>query len=235
MCYSNSSTSTNVQLAERYKRKIPESINESPVFCASGFTFPSWRIITNEETIQVMNWGLIPQWFKGIDPSSIASKTLNAKLETLTEKASFRHLIERNRCIVPSTGFFEWQTRENVKIPYFIYPKNDNIFSMAGLMDQWLTSDGYVRRTFTIITCPANELMSEIHNTKKRMPVILSKENEGHWLTGQLPLNTLQIPFSSELMDAHEVNRSVINGKQHNHSAVQQPFNNGYFSQGTLF
>lgn len=235
MCYSNSSTSTNVQLAERYKRKIPDAVNESPVFCASGFTFPAWRIVTKDESIQVMNWGLIPQWFKGNDPLSIASKTLNAKLETLTEKASFRHLIERNRCIVPSTGFFEWQTKNNLKIPYFVYPKNDSVFSMAGLMDHWLTSDGKLKRTFTIITCPANELMSEIHNLKKRMPVILNQENEVDWLAGQLPLNALQTPFSSALMDAHEVNRSLINGKNHNQSDVQQPYSNGYFSQGTLF
>jgi putative SOS response-associated peptidase YedK len=89
MCYSNSSTSSNIQLAQRYKRNIPDSLPETPIFFASGFQFPTWRVMTSNESIEVMNWGLIPHWFKGNVASAFAANTLNAKIETLTEKASY--------------------------------------------------------------------------------------------------------------------------------------------------
>ena len=235
MCYSNSSTSTNIQLAQRYQRKITPSIPETPIFFSSGFQFPSWRIITPDESIQVMNWGLIPRWYKGNDASAFAANTLNAKVETLHDKVSFRHLVDRNRCIIPSTGFFEWQTRQKLKIPYFIAPTNDIVFSMAGLMDQWIASDGSLKRTFTIITGEANELMREIHNSKKRMPVLLTKEREDDWLSGKLNLNELTNVFPSIYMQAIEVNKGVIGGKNPNILEVQQPFDNGYYMQGSLF
>jgi putative SOS response-associated peptidase YedK len=235
MCYSNSSTSSNIQLAQRYKRNIPDSLPETPIFFASGFQFPTWRVITSNESIEVMNWGLIPHWYKRNDTSAIAANTLNAKIETLTEKASFRQLVDRNRCIVPSTGFFEWQTMQKRKIPFFIFPTSDSVFSMAGLMDQWMMNDGSVKKSFTIITCQANELMSEIHNTKKRMPVVLRKEQEENWLTGKLTLDALEVPFPSEWMNVREVNKSLIGGKNPNDPAVQQPFDNGFFAQASLF
>ncbi len=235
MCYSNSSTSSNIQLAQRYKRNIPDSLPETPVFFASGFQFPTWRVISTNESIEVMTWGLIPRWYKGNDTAGFAANTLNAKLETLTEKASFRQLVDRNRCIVPSTGFFEWQTIQKLKIPFFIFPSSDSVFSMAGLMDQWVMSDGSVKKTFTIISCPANELMSEIHNTKKRMPVILRKEQEENWLSGKLTLEALEVPFPSERMNAREINKSLISSKKPNDPAVQQPFDNGFFAQASLF
>ena len=132
MCYSNSSTSTNVQLAAKYVKKIPFNLTENQVFFASGFTFPVWRIITKNDEIIPMQWGLIPNWFQDSDFQKIASMTLNAKVETAEEKPSFKKLVGSKHCIVPSSGFFEWQHQGKEKIPYFIYPAN-GIFSMAGL------------------------------------------------------------------------------------------------------
>ena len=75
MCYSNASTSKNVDLSKRYKKSVPQGLAESPVFFASGFTFPTWRVITTQEEIQSMHWGLIPSWFKKATPKDIAAKT----------------------------------------------------------------------------------------------------------------------------------------------------------------
>ncbi|MGJ8661270.1 MAG: SOS response-associated peptidase, partial [Bacteroidota bacterium] len=82
MCYSNSLTSKNVDLSKKYKKEIPSEIADEPLFHASGFSFPEWRIITNKPEISVMSWGLIPYWFSGDNIGDIASKTLNARSET---------------------------------------------------------------------------------------------------------------------------------------------------------
>ena len=235
MCYSNSSTSTNIQLAERYKRIVPDNCPDQPIFCASGFAFPTWRVITKEPTIEVMTWGLIPNWFRGEDASTIASKTLNAKIESLEEKVSFRHLLKRNHCIIPSTGFFEWKHTDVHKIPYFISPNNESVFSMAGLQDHWIDSTGQVHHTFTIITCPANEVMREIHNTKERMPLLLLPEQEVAWLNGDLNEVEKIQTYPSSLISTTEINKAIISGKHSNVKEVQLPFKNNLSIQGRLF
>ena len=236
MCYSNSSTSKNIELAKKYGKKIPKGMDETPVFFSSGFSYPTWRIVTKEPTLENMNWGLIPSWFKDSDYKDIASMTLNARVETIDEKASFKHLVHRQECIVPSTGFFEWKTIGKEKIPYFIYSAHEAIFSMAGLYDHWLDPDlGTVRKTFTILTCPANELMAEIHNTKKRMPVILDSSQENLWLEGNLDPKAFIHPIDSSFMKAVEVNKKIILSKENNIPEAQLPFENLFFKQGELF
>lgn len=236
MCYSNSSTSKNIELSKRYKKVAPQGLDESPLFLASGFTFPQWRVITAKEEIQVMHWGLIPTWFADSNPKDMASKTLNARVETLNEKVSFRNLVARNRCIVPSTGFFEWQTNGTRKTPFFIHPPEHELFSMAGLHDQWINPlDGKLKSTFTIITCPANALMEEIHNTKKRMPLMLDVSQEEDWLNGILAPASISTQLTEASMLAHEIDQRIISGKQPNCVEVQLPFHNTYFEQGSLF
>ena len=236
MCYSNTSTSKNIDLSKKYGKKIPANLNEIPVFFASGFSYPAWRIVTKADELQQMNWGLIPSWFKEVNFKEIASMTLNAKVETLNEKASFKHLIHRNECIVPSTGFFEWQTKGKEKIPYFIAPNQGEIFSMAGIYDVWMNPiSGEKHSTFSILTCPANELMEEIHNTKKRMPVILKKEHENDWLQGKLDLDILKTPLPSDFLKAHEINRKIISSKNNNIPEILLPYKNEFYEQGSLF
>jgi putative SOS response-associated peptidase YedK len=235
MCYSNSSTSTNVQLAAKYVKKIPFNLTENQVFFASGFTFPVWRIITKNDEIIPMQWGLIPNWFQDSDFQKIASMTLNAKVETAEEKPSFKKLVGSKHCIVPSSGFFEWQHQGKEKIPYFIYPAN-GIFSMAGLFDEWVHPiSGEIKRTFTILTCEANELMSQIHNTKKRMPVLLNQKDENNWLNGQMNLSKLTSPASNEMMGAHRISKSIISGKNPNCSSIQIPEDQIDGFQASLF
>jgi putative SOS response-associated peptidase YedK len=235
MCYSNSSTSTNVALAARYKKTVPPAIPATPLFYASGFSHPKWRIITHQASLEYMQWGLVPTWFKDPSFQAISSKTLNARLETLNEKASFKHLVSRNHCIVPSTGFFEWQTNGNVKRPYFIFPANTAEFSMAGLYDQWLNPlTGETLLSFTILTTEANDLMCSIHNTKKRMPILLQPDQEENWLHMKIEPKEIKLLPEKE-MNAHEIDRRIINGTTPNHASVQLPFTNPIAIQGSLF
>jgi putative SOS response-associated peptidase YedK len=209
---------------------------ETPVFFASGFSFPTWRIVTSQDTLTMMNWGLIPSWYHDNDPKEIASMTLNAKVETIDEKPSFRHLVHRQQCIVPSSGFFEWKTVGKEKIPFFVKPSEGSIFSMAGLFDQWQDPvSGTLRKTFTILTCPANPLMAEIHNSKKRMPVLLLPEQENQWLERSLNQHKLEKPVEDAFITAFEVDRRITGSKQPNCPEVQQEFKNPLFEQGSLF
>ena len=223
MCYSNSSTSTNVDLSKRYKKSV-QSIPEQTIFYASGFTFPTWRVISKHENVQLMKWGLIPNWFNGNDTRVIARSTLNARTESIHEKASFKSLVKSGRCIIPSTGFFEWKHENRNKIPYFIFPSNDTVFSMAGLFDTWenpLTKE--INTTFSILTCEANSFMAEIHNAKKRMPLILPKKQEGNWLQDEGEIQDYLKDLNVEL-DAHPVDTRILLGSNPNVYEAQLKF-----------
>lgn len=235
MCYSNSSTSSTQQLAERYKKLVPGKPIEFNYYFASGFHFPQWHIATNDEVLQQMRWGLLPQWYKGGNWMEFASKTLNARIETCTEKASFKHLVSTKRCLVPSSGFFEWQTQGKLKIPYFIKAIGQPIFSIAGLYDTWLdSSTGAQEKTFTILTTEANALMAEIHNSKQRMPLILSAEEEHSWLSGQLALHDVSNRANIEL-EAWEVDKKLLLSKAANVAEVQQKYCTQVGKQTGLF
>jgi putative SOS response-associated peptidase YedK len=107
---------------------------------------------------------------------------------------------------------------------------------MAGIYDTWVhPSTGSIQNTFSMLTCTANPLMAEIHNTKKRMPVILSKDQEENWLQGNLNSEILELPFPDKFISAHQISKKIINNKQANVPEVLLPFENQVFEQGSLF
>jgi putative SOS response-associated peptidase YedK len=138
-------------------------------------------IIANSPSpIVLMRWGLIPHWAKD---EKTAYKMINARVETLTQRPAFRGLPSHNRCLVPASGFFEWQGEGRDKTPYYIHPQEDQYIAFAGLYDTWTTPDGEDLYTFTIITTEADSFMARLHN---RMPVILARELEESWLDPEL-------------------------------------------------
>jgi putative SOS response-associated peptidase YedK len=235
MCYSNSSTSTTLQLAERYQKLLPGKPIELQYYFASGFQFPSWNIITNAPNLEQMRWGLLPKWYSGSNWMDFASKTLNARIETCHEKASFKHLVDSKRCLVPSSGFFEWQTNGKLKKPYFIRSKDHAIFSIAGLFDNWLDPNtGAFEQTFTILTTTANALMAEIHNSKLRMPLILSPHEEVDWLSGHA-LGPELSDRSQLNLEAWEIDKKCILGPEANSEKISQRYCNNLPEQKGLF
>jgi putative SOS response-associated peptidase YedK len=225
VCYSNSTNSSNVDLAKKYKKKIPNDNADVLYYQASGFTLPIWPIINQSEEIQFMQWGLVPNWFRG-EQREIASKTLNCRTETADSKASFKHLINSRRCIIPSSGFFEWQHLGKEKIPFFIYPRETDILSMAGLWDTSVNLvTGEVNLTFTILTTEANDFMGKIHNTKKRMPLFLNSDNQiSEWLSNCSNISHIIKSSQQTLLLAHEVNKNLLLSSQSNVPEVNQPF-----------
>ena len=225
MCYSNSSTSSNVDLARKYKKKLPENANDLIYHHVSGFSRPNWPIINHSEEIQFMNWGLIPSWYKG-NHNEIASKTLNCRVETADSRSSFKHVLNSRRCVIPSSGFFEWQHHGKVKIPHFIYSPESEILSMAGLWDTVVDSiTGEVHQTFTILTTEANDFMASIHNTKKRMPLFLNSDNQiAEWLSNEEMITKYIKSSQQTVLTAHQINAKLLSGSSSNIPEITQPY-----------
>jgi len=162
-------------------------------------------VLTTETPRQLsfFRWGLIPFWAKDI---SIGSKLINARAETILEKPSFKQSFRHRRCLVPADSFYEWKANVTgkKKAPYRIFLKNQPIFSMAGIWDQWKSPAGEIIRSFSIITTSPNEMMAGIHN---RMPVILPAKFERYWLeaTNEKDLLELLQPFPANEMDNYPV------------------------------
>jgi putative SOS response-associated peptidase YedK len=173
-----------------------------------------------ENRIKFMKWGLVPHWAK--DPT-IGYKMINARVETLTQKPSFKHLINSKRCLVPSSGFYEWKRIDKRKVPYYIGIKNIKIFSFAGLFDNWKDSNGNELKTFTIITTDSNNTLKPIHN---RMPVILEQEFEEDWLDVQThdfdSLKHILKPYPDDKMIAYTVSYEVNNPRNDNPELIRK-------------
>ncbi len=159
-----------------------------------------------QNTGRFLKWGLVPSWAKD---SKIGYKMINARAETVDEKPSYKKLLKSRRCIIPASGFYEWQKRSNQKQPFHIQLKSNKTFAFAGLWDQW-KNDGETIYSCTIITTKPNSLMESIHD---RMPVILTKENEEAWLDRTMDdteyLKSLLLPYNANEMKAYEVSCDV--------------------------
>jgi putative SOS response-associated peptidase YedK len=185
MCFFFNQSKTAQELEHRFNAKFEKNRPFYPD-SYSGFMFPKTPVITNTEKakIQLFQWGLIPFWAKD---DRIKKYTLNARIETLTEKPAFKNSVN-HRCLILTDSFFEWQwldEKGKQKQKFLITLPNNEPFAFAGLWSEWTNKQsGEIINTYTILTTEANELMSKIHNTKKRMPVILSQHNETDWLNG---------------------------------------------------
>jgi len=184
MCFFSRQTQKAVVLEKRFNAKVKNQAKYSTSDYYNAFEYPETPIITNTEktVIQFYNWGLIPEFSKDL---SIKKYTLNARFETLNQKPSFKNSLN-NRCLIITDGFYEWKWLTETgskKQKYLITQTNNEIFTFAGLYSNWYYSEtNTIINTYTIITTEANKLMSQIHNSKKRMPLILKKEDEIKWL-----------------------------------------------------
>lgn len=133
-------------------------------------------------------WGLIPNWVKDeAQAEKIWNSTVNARVETLDSKPSFRDAFKRHRCLIPLQGFFEYHHKRGKSFPYFIREKDVEIMFVAGVFDEWINeATGEVVRSMSLVTTRANKDMSIIHNNPKleepRMPLILPDELARVWL-----------------------------------------------------
>jgi putative SOS response-associated peptidase YedK len=162
---------------------------------------------TGERTLDRLWWGLIPYWNKD---EKGGRKPINAKGETVATLPTFRDAYKKRRCILPIDNFFEWKAIKGVKAkqPYAIAMKSGEPFGLAAIWENWQRpgTEEWVR-TFAVITCPANELMADIHD---RMPVIVPPESYDLWLSSVEPdPRDLLVPFPSERMKIWPISTRV--------------------------
>lgn len=175
---------------------------------------PAQNILTllrdDETRLTTLRWGLIPRWSKDI---AMGNNLVNARSETVGVKPAYKNSYENRRCLIFSTGFFEWKKIKGSKskAPYFIKMKNNELFTFAGVWDRWISADGEIIDSASILTTEPNEMMKYIHD---RMPVIIPGEKREEWLLGKVnesfPAKFFE-PYPSDELTAYEVSTIVNN------------------------
>jgi putative SOS response-associated peptidase YedK len=235
MCFSVNVNLVKEELESRYGAKFLDPDSYRPSYYYHAFSIPDLPAICSDapDKIKLLKWGLIPSWTKtSADAEEVRLKTFNARCESIHDKPSFSGSFISKRCLIPVKGFFEWQHNGREKTPWYIYQYNDDVMSLAGLYDEWTENEtGNRLRTFSIITTDANSLLSEIHNSKKRMPVVLDKASEKNWIDLSLPKSDalkLLKPVPSEYFKAHTIG-PLINSRtaEKNTPEVIRPYSYG--------
>ena len=214
MCFHISLSKDRRAIERRFDASFNDAIFER-IYHVSALSYPKLPVISNDDPsrIQLFSWGLIPLWIKDEEAAlKIRGQTLNAKVETITTKPSFRHSIKTKRCLVLADGFYEWQHVKSQTYPYYIHLKNQQLFAFAGIWEAWTNKQTKeTLKTFSIITTQANPLLAKIHNTKRRMPVILRPEDEKKWLSDISLDETVGLlaPYDENTMEAHTVSKLI--------------------------
>ena len=210
MCGRSSLTKTEKELEERFNSTFYsedlERYNPLPNFnVAPTHIMP---VISDQDPghFKPMRWGLIPYWAKDI---KVGYKMINARIESVNQKPAFKQALHKRRCLVPFDGFYEWKKLSNGKQAYRIITTNTEIFTVAGLWENWKSMDGEWIQSFTLLTHEPNDLMKTIHD---RMPAILLPEEERTWIDPELSTEealSIVKPYPSELMRAYKVSNRV--------------------------
>ena len=233
MCFNNSQSKNAEQIAREYGRKTDiieawkEIVEErrrngekifdltDGAYNVPAILSPFSAIVTDEEQLKPMRWGLIPyntkDW-KTVQQKDKSGWYKNAKAEKVFDTWPYKLSIEHKRCIIPSTGYFEpHYNPDGTKAPYYAHLPETEIFSIGGLWSSWKDPDtGEDIESYTMITIGANELMSQVHNGG--MPLIIDPNNVDRWLDPDLPdqeIKTLFRKFPSERMEAYEVSKAM--------------------------
>jgi putative SOS response-associated peptidase YedK len=204
------------ELENRFGAVLIDPDKYRPSYYYHAFSLPDIPVVcsTERRNLRLMKWGLIPSWTRNIeDAREIRLKTFNARAESVNEKRSFVNSFRSKRCIVPVKGFFEWQHAGKEKIPWYIYGSDNDILVLAGLFDDWTDSaTGESIGTFSVITTTANGMMSVIHNSARRMPAILGKDEAEAWLNPSathVELSELLRPAPEEALTAHTISQLI--------------------------
>ncbi len=216
------------EIAKRYNlaiTKVPKDIHPN-YNVAPGQRMPVIIKDDGGEKVEIMKWGLIPVWAK--DPR-IGYKLINARDDTIFEKPMWRSVILKKRCLIPADGFFEWKKiPEGSKVrkqPFYIHPKQDELFSFAGVWESWKDVEGLEWKTYSIITTEPNKEMRSVHN---RMPVILHQEDEASWLNpshnDRGSIEPLLRPWEDNGLEMFEVS-SDVNATKNNEEKLLYPVN----------
>lgn len=186
-------------------------------FHVNAYNHPDIPVMTsaNPDEVKGMMWGLVPHFTRSVGEAlSTRKKTLNAAAETLFSAELFRNYAPHNRCLIFVNGFFEWRKGEKSKTPYYIYSPNRKPFALGGVYACWEHPDWARPYGCSIITTEADRLMTEINNTKFRMPLVLPQDKWSQWLdTSQRPEQIMELMLPFDSLMAHPIS-SIISDRE---------------------
>lgn len=191
---------------------VPPSYNVAP-----GTSQPVIIGAREGAVLRPLLWGLVPYW--STDPKK-GARPVNAQCETAAERPMFRKLLAERRCLVPADWFYEWQARLGGKTPHVVRMASREPFFLGGLWDTWHYGRDGAIASFAVLTCPANELVSRIHD---RMPVIVAPANAERWLDrDERDVPDILAPYPAEEMTAYPVGPGV-NSAKNDYPALIEP------------
>jgi putative SOS response-associated peptidase YedK len=175
-------------------------------------TDTAYAVLARERGLELaaMRWGLIPWWWK--KPAGELPASFNARAETAATKPMFRDAFKRSRCIIPASGYYEWESTPSGKQPFYITSAAGPVLSFAGLWDRWRDpATGEKTASCTIIVTAANDDTRAIHD---RMPVVLAERDVKPWLAGTAGSELLK-PAPNDALRSWPVSRLVNRPGQH--------------------
>ena len=189
---------------------------------------PSYNMAPSNELLSVieakgqrraglLTWGFVPKWIK---EEKISHGLINARSESIEIKPTFKTSFEKRRCIVFADHFYEWK-RDTTKRPFIFQVTNQPLMPLAGIYTIYTKSDGSKLSTCAVVTCGPNEVMAPIHH---RMPVILTPETIGTWLspeTSRLTLKEIMVPYPPEYTDTYEVSTYVNSVRNKDYKCIE--------------
>jgi putative SOS response-associated peptidase YedK len=241
MCFSVNVNLVKEELEKRFDATLIDRDKYRPSYYYHAFSLPDLPVICSGDNskIKLFRWGLIPSATRDLNEAAdIRLKTFNARAESIDTKPSFSASFHSKRCIIPVRGFYEWQHTGKQKIPWYIYHSENEIITLAGIYDQWVeSSTGEIFNTFSIITTEANDLLAKIHNSAKRMPVVLDSSSSKLWLdqaSDTTSLKNVLRPYEDGILSAYTIG-PLVNDKyaDRNTPEVIKPYQ--YYSQNSLF
>jgi putative SOS response-associated peptidase YedK len=223
-------------IADYLSIKETLSVHFDPTYHRVAQAFGEWPVVINEDgyKVKLFEWGVIADYMNTPEKiKAYRTSMANARSEKILEdKRSVWHRLRRQRCLVFTTGFFEhYDAGLKKKVPFFIHVKNKPVFCFAGLYNYSPVPDtdtGEMKGTFAVVTRPANQLMSKIHNggtNSHRMPLILTPNLAVQWLNDSLTdtelENIIAFEFPSEELEAWSVN-TIRRSKEDNESIIEK-------------
>jgi putative SOS response-associated peptidase YedK len=168
--------------------------------------------------IDLLHWGLVPSWAKD---KAIGNRMINARAETLAEKPSFKRALRARRCLILTSGYYEWRKEGERKQPYFISRRDGDPMAMAGLWEHWDGQQGGLD-SCTIVTTDANEFLQPLHH---RMPAIIPPDRCAQWL-GVEDVNAgdargMLQPLEGDHLQAWAVSTRVNNARNEGHELIE--------------
>lgn len=209
------------------KQKIKEHFmieNDWDVYEPSYNIAPSQRVLIVIYDGEInragyVQWGLVPFWAKD---KKIGPSLMNARVETMHVKPSFKQLVTRRRCLIIADSFYEWKQTDNGKIPQRIQRMDKEVFAFAGLWDKW-ENDAEELYSCTMLTKDANTFMEDIHH---RMPIMLDQADSMQWMQGEFPTSESVQHFITHTMDpsliSYPVTTYVNNARNNNEQCIMK-------------